>query len=63
MFKAAPYLRMAKAANEEKEFFLCFFKFWFERWPETPTEEDNISVERCMELVKKVGNILAQLWP
>jgi hypothetical protein len=55
MFEMAPYLYLAKAVGEETEFYECFFKVWFKRWPETPQNEDDIScVERYMNTVKKV---------
>ena len=53
MFKMAPYLCMAKVAGEEKSFYEIFFKVWFERWPEMPTNNSD-SVEDLMKIVKKI---------
>jgi hypothetical protein len=53
----APYLHLAKAVGEEEDFFSTFFKVWFERWPETPTDNSDggiSSVEDMKEIVKKV---------
>ena len=52
MFEMGPYLRLAKAKNEEDLFYERLFKVWFERWPETPTNDS--SVEDLMKIVKKV---------
>jgi hypothetical protein len=49
----APFLRLAKAAGDEDEFYKTFFKFWFKRWPETPTN-DSGSVEIFERNIKKV---------
>lgn len=53
----APYLSLAKKASEEDEFYKLFFKIWFERWPETPTDDSegsNSSVEGFKQNIKKV---------
>jgi hypothetical protein len=58
MFNMAPYLRLAKEAGEENHFYEIFFKVWFERWPETHTNDSEggsiSSVEGFMDIVKKV---------
>jgi hypothetical protein len=49
----APYLRLAKTAGDEDEFYDNFFKSWFKRWPETPTN-DSGSVEIFKKRIEKV---------
>lgn len=51
----APYLRLAKVAGEEDQFYEIFFKVWFERWPEAP-RNDSEDVEDLKKIVKKVCN-------
>lgn len=41
----APYLRLAKTAGDEDEFFETFFKLWFKRWPETPPNDSDSVVK------------------
>ena len=49
MFTMAPYLRLAKTAGNENEFYDMFFKSWFKRWPETSIHSESIEKE-----IKKV---------
>jgi hypothetical protein len=52
MFKMACYLHLAKAANEEDEFYETFFKIWFKRWPETPKDDSKESISSVEEIKK-----------
>jgi hypothetical protein len=64
MDKMAPFLFLARAANEQDKFYETFFKVWFERWPITPShcgrndsENDSSTISSVEELKKKVKKV------
>ena len=59
MFQMSGYLHLAKGVNEEAQFYDCFFKMWFERWPLENKDEEDISmfsssIEHYRKIIKRV---------